>query len=31
VDPLPWLSGERGDRVAEVPPPSRRGSSGGPR
>ncbi len=30
-DPLPWLSGERVERVAEVPPPRRGASSGGPR
>ncbi len=30
VDPLPWLAGDRGDRLAQVPP-SRRGPSGGPR
>ncbi len=30
VDPLPWLAGDRGDRVAEVPSP-RRGPAGGPR
>jgi murein DD-endopeptidase MepM/ murein hydrolase activator NlpD len=28
IDPLPWLGG---DRIAQLPPPSRRGSSGGPR
>lgn len=31
MDPLPWLTGERGDRVAAGSAPSRRGSSGGPR
>jgi murein DD-endopeptidase MepM/ murein hydrolase activator NlpD len=30
TDPLPWLTGDRGDRVAQVPTPSRKGS-GGPR
>ncbi len=31
TDPLPWLTGEHSDRLAAVPAPSRRGSSGGPR
>jgi murein DD-endopeptidase MepM/ murein hydrolase activator NlpD len=31
LDPLPWLAGDRGDRVARGPAVSRRGSSGGPR